>query len=596
MGLFHSKYKSKSLTSAVGLLLLLITIFALTPATLAQSRRKIIIKQADSLLTNKDIPGVQRLIGNVILTHENIVLTCDSAWLHSNSNMVDAFNNVHIVSNDTLDMKAQHINYNSENKMAKARFDVILTDPSLTLTTDSLDYDMENNIGYYNYGGKVIDSTTILTSTIGQYYSQLNDVFFKEDVVAVHENYTIYSDTMKYNTELGIVKIIGPTRIIGDSTYIYSEDGWYDTNTKISQLEKNSILKRGETQMQGDFIHYDDHGASGFAKGNVIINDFKSKIIVAGHHVTYNDFSQNAVVSDSALFIIYDKGDSLFLHADTLFTMPDTSATDAKIIKNYHQVRFFKTDLQGACDSLVYFSKDSTIQLFNEPIIWTQENQMTGDFIEIVNKKAEPTEVHIQNNAFIIQQVDSTLFNQIKGKNMIGYIKENQLYLVDVDGNGQSVYYPADDKGVFGINHAESSNIRLYLAKNKIQKINFVTTPTGFMDPIQTTEETSNELEGFDWKDAIRPKDQLQIFSILDHPSRMPLKPIVEALPPLEEMKINQQESESCEEEEEQQQLIIEKGTEETIIPQREKPTPKKITEEHKPSFIKKDSELKIIK
>ncbi len=547
--IFRKQRLKISLTHTVGLLLFMGFMQAQEADAQQKSRRRIDVDYADYAISSKTvIPNAQRLIGNVRLLHEGVVMTCDSAWHYSDRNVVDAFGNVHIVSNDTLHMYASYINYNSDLSLAKARHNVSLTDPSMTLTTDSLDYDMANDIGYYNFGGKIVDSTNVLTSIIGRYYTQTKEVFFKDSVVVVHEDFTIYSDTLKYNTETEVAHIVGPTRIIGDSTYIYSENGWYNTKLKISQLQKNSILKRADTQMQGDTIYFDDNDASGWARGNVIINDFKNQVIVAGHNATYNDFSQNALVRDSALFILYDESDSLFLHADNLFTMPDTTEADAKIIMCYNDVRFFKTDIQGICDSLVYFSKDSTIHLHTEPLLWSNENQMSADFIEVINNTVPPNEVILRNNSFIIQQVDSTKFNQIKGKNMTGYIRDNQLYLVDVSGNGQSIYYPSDENGVFGINSAESSNIKLYLAKNKIQRINFVTTPTGVMDPLQLIETGFSNLDGFNWRDAIRPKNKYQIFSDKEpYPTRMPLNPIREQLPPihvlkkLEEMQQSQQ-------------------------------------------------------
>jgi len=521
----------------VGLLLFIFLITTtLFSSAQGKAKKEIHIEDADYLLYDQSVAeNAQRLIGNVKLSHQNMVLFCDSAWFYSTSNSADCFGNVHIISNDTIDMYSNFLNYLGDEKMARASGNVVLKDPKLTLTTDSLDFDTENQTGYYTTGGKIVDSTNVLTSIIGTYYAQLNEVFFRDSVKLVNEDYVMTSDTMKYNTKIAIAYIIGPTHIIGDSSYLYSENGWFDTQKNISELLKNSTIRRGDSQLQGDYIYYEDNTGKGKANGNVVINDFKNEIIIAGNKATYNDFTKFATMTDSALFIQYYNNDSLFLHADTLMTMNDTSAVDAKLVITYNNVRFFKSDMQGICDSLVYFSKDSTIQLYKDPVIWSDISQLTADFIEMINNDVPPNEVHLKENSFIIQELDSMKYNQIKGKDMVGFIDStNNLYRINVNGNGQSIYYPEDDKDYIGTNKAESSNIVLYLEKNKIKRISFLTSPVGKMNPLLEEISPETRLEGFLWKGNERPLNKLDIFrdkSGSPLPSSLPQSEINNQLP-----------------------------------------------------------------
>jgi len=529
--------KNISLTRMVGLLLFIFLITTtLFSSAQGKAKKEIHIEDADYLLYDQSVAeNAQRLIGNVKLSHQNMVLFCDSAWFYSTSNSADCFGNVHIISNDTIDMYSNFLNYLGDEKMARASGNVVLKDPKLTLTTDSLDFDTENQTGYYTTGGKIVDSTNVLTSIIGTYYAQLNEVFFRDSVKLVNEDYVMTSDTMKYNTKTAIAYIIGPTHIIGDSSYLYSENGWFDTQKNISELLKNSTIRRGDSQLQGDYIYYEDNTGKGKANGNVVINDFKNEIIIAGNKATYNDFTKFATMTDSALFIQYYNNDSLFLHADTLMTMNDTSAVDAKLVITYNNVRFFKSDMQGICDSLVYFSKDSTIQLYKDPVIWSDISQLTADFIEMINNDVPPNEVHLKENSFIIQELDSMKYNQIKGKDMVGFIDStNNLYRINVNGNGQSIYYPEDDKDYIGTNKAESSNIVLYLEKNKIKRISFLTSPVGKMNPLLEEISPETRLEGFLWKGNERPLNKLDIFrdkSGSPLPSSLPQSEINNQLP-----------------------------------------------------------------
>ncbi|HNW50379.1 MAG TPA: OstA-like protein [Prolixibacteraceae bacterium] len=530
--------KSESLTISVRLLLCFFFMVCVIESSAQQKVKKTItIEKADYLVYDQTVASdAQRLIGNVKISHRNMVLFCDSAWSYQTTNSVDAFGNVHVITNDTVHMYSNMIHYNGNLSMAEARGNVILKDPKLTLTTDSLDFDTKEQVGYYNNGGKIVDSTNTLTSIIGRYYSQNNELFFKDSVKLVNKDYVMNSDTMKYNTKTEIVYIVGPTHIIGDSSYLYSEDGWFDTRKKQSELLKNSTIRKGDTQLQGDYISYNDFSGNGIARGNVVINDFKNSIIIAGNNSSYNDFSQNAFITDSALFIQYQNNDSLFLHADTLYTQPDTSALNQKMVIAFHNVRFFKKDMQGACDSLAYFSKDSTIQLFQDPILWAENNQLTADYIEVINKSVPPSEVRMNQNSFIIQEIDSLKYNQIKGKNMVGLIRGSKLYQINVSGNGQSIYYPADKKSYVGMNKAESSNIILYLNQNRINRISFIKTPVGTLSPLMSQVSPDSQLPDFKWRGAERPINKLDIFRNKNGhpiPLQLPQSEIKKTLPPV---------------------------------------------------------------
>ena len=532
--------RNTSLSVTIRLILLLAITFLTIQSHGQQKSKKVIqIDHADKLLNDEQfIKGAQRLVGNVVLIHKETIMKCDSAWKYTNTNVVDAFGHVHIISRDTINLWADFIKYNGDNELAKARKNVTLTDPELTLTTDSLDFDLNQEIGYYNYGGKIVDSANVLTSQVGRYYTKLNEVFFTKDVKLVNEEYTIDTDTMKYNTNTEIVTFEGETTILGDSTYVYSTNGWFNTQTNELELNENSTIRRGDTQIQAKYIFYNDNTGDGDAHGNVIINDYANKMIVLGNKAEYDDFEKYALVTDSAMWIQYYENDSLFLHADTLYTMPDTAAEGQKLLITYHHARFYRTDIQGACDSLIYFTRDSTIQLYNDPVLWSLENQMTADFIEFINKSEPPNEVYLTNNSFIIQEMDTSKYNQIKGKNMVGLINGESLYRVDVNGNGQSIYYPADEKGFIGVNKAESSNIILYLAENQIKRITFVGSPVGVMNPLLEVVPADTQLPGFNWRADERPVNQFDVYSNYDkskNPTILPETDLINKLPTIDE-------------------------------------------------------------
>ena len=503
--------------------LFLVTVIALfslqsyTPQNQQPKKRKIILEYADTWMHNENIVAdAQRLIGHVRLRHQGIIMTCDSAYLYADKNIVDAFGNVHIVQGDTLNLYGKYINYNGDIKMAKVRRDVKLVNKTITLTTDSLDFNMNTNIGYYNHGGKIVDTANVLTSRIGRYYADRDLFFFKDSVKVTNKDFVMHADTLEYLSKKERVLIVGPTTIEGtkEKGKLFSKSGWYDTQTNISELYKDSRLERNDQILEGDTLYYNKNTGDGKAFHKVKLTDLKNHTVITGKRAVYNEISDKAMVTDSALFMQYSEKDTLFMHADTLRSIPDTALAkkDQKIFLAYYGVRFFRSDLQGQCDSLAYQMKDSTIEMYHDPVLWSQNNQMTADVVKMTTHENAPDIVQMENNAFIISEEDSAKFNQISGKNMLGYIRNNNLYKVEVNGNGRSIYFAKDDNNYIGLNRVESSNINIYLTDGHINNITFITRPDAKMLPLDDVNTDETMLQGFKWRPEERPRNRFDIF------------------------------------------------------------------------------------
>jgi lipopolysaccharide export system protein LptA len=459
----------------------------------------------------KIVANAVRLTGDVRIRHKEVLMWCDSAYWYDGTNRVDAFGNVHINQGDTAHLYAEMIYYDGDRSFARAIRNVRLVNKSTTLYSDTVDYDLIQNLGYYDDNGKIVDSTNVLTSKIAKYYVNKDIVYFYRNVVGKNEKYSLNSDTVKYDTKTGIFYIQGPTTIKDSANTVYSEDGWYNSRTGEAKLLKNPEVYNDKQWMKGDVIDYDRNKGYGKAKGVIEIFDKENNIIVRGRDAWFEEKTETAFITDSAEFIMINDGDSLFLHADTLKTISDT-IPDEKIVKAYFGVRFYRTDLQGKCDSLVYFSRDSTVQFFNQPVLWSDNHQMSADYIEMKNKKPAPDEVKLVQNAFIISQQDSVMYDQVKGKNMTGYIIDQRLNKIFVDGNGQTIYYASDKENIIGLNRAESGKINIQFKDGKIFRISFLGKPEGKLTPIPQLTAGDRRLADFDWKDKIRPLSRKDIF------------------------------------------------------------------------------------
>lgn len=456
----------------------------------------------------------QVLLDSVILTHDGATMYCDSAYLTEATNSFEAFGNIRVVQGDTLFLYGKKMYYNGNNKLLEIRKDVRLeNDKDMTLFTDSLNYDRVANLAYYFDGGMLVDKDNELTSFWGQYQPSLKLATFRDSVKLVNERFTMYSEVLKYQTETKIANIVGKTTIVSDSGTIYSTNGWYNTVTEESLLLDRSIIvsKDGSQTLTGDSIS--KKGPIGEAFGNIHLQDTLKKVILKGNYGLYNERTSFAMATDSASCIEYSQGDSLYLHADSLFLITDTLIKNSREVRAYNNVRFFRSDIQGVCDSMIYRSQDSALYLYKEPILWNENQQIMGDTIEIYLNDSTIEKAHIKKYCFAIQDIDSLHYNQLKGREMQIFFNNKQVRHVLVEGNAESIFYPEEeDKTMIGMNQTESSYLSMDFRDRKIEKIKLWTQTSGTLTPLPDLKPDMMTLRDFQWFDYIRPLNKDDIF------------------------------------------------------------------------------------
>ncbi len=452
-------------------------------------------------------PDMQILKGNVRFRHDNAILYCDSAYFYQKANSLDAFSNVRIVQGDTLFVYGDFLYYDGNMRMARLRHNVRMENRKTTLTTDSLNYDRNSNLAYYYTGGKIVDPENILTSVWGQYSTTSNDALFKTQVKLTNKNFTMDSDTMKYNTRSSIANIVGPTHILyQNETDIYSKKGWYNTaKEQMMLLDRSKVAHKDGKTIVGDTIFYDKISKYGESFVNVEMVDSVKKNTLYGDYVYYNENTETGIASDSALLVDWSGKDTLWVHADTLHTFKD-SIYD--VAKGFLNVRIYRNDIQGLCDSLTYTSRDSVMNMYGEPVLWAEKNQLSGEFIQAFTKNQKVEKIHIQRNAIAIQKEDSLYFNQLSGKEIIAHIDSGALKKVDINGNAETIYFPRDDSDstLIGINKTESSFVVMHMKNKKVERIVLTTATTGVMYPLLQLSGGDLFLKNFFWLDEQRPK------------------------------------------------------------------------------------------
>jgi lipopolysaccharide export system protein LptA len=493
---------------------LVIILTFLSILAMAQQPRKIKLIQADIMAYNKALgEGVQRIIGNAIFEHDGAYLYCDSAHLNDATNSMKAYSRVHIKSSDTLNLYGDSLYYSGDTKIAEVFDNVKLIDNKTVLTTDKLVYDRNTGIAFYLTGGHIVNEQNTLDSRRGYYHTNSKDFFFREDVVLVNPDYVMNCDTLQYNTQSKISWFRGPTTIKGEETDIYAENGWYNTITDISEFNENARVKNGDQVLTGDSLYYERKNGYGQAFRNIQVTDTVQNIIVTGQYALYDKTQGYTLITIKPEALFIEESDTLFMHADSLWATFD-SAQKTKEVFAYYHTKFFRTDIQGMADSLIYSFADSTMRMLGDPVLWTDENQMTSDTIHIVSGNEEVKKLYLLNNAFIISSDTlGTGYNQIKGRNMTGHFTENELYRIDVEGNSETIYYVREEDGTLtGINKAFASNMSIRLKDRKIKQIVYIQKPTAVLHPEGELGPTELILKNFRWLSDRRPMKREDIF------------------------------------------------------------------------------------
>jgi beta-lactamase class A/lipopolysaccharide export system protein LptA len=457
------------------------------------------------------MPDAQRLIGDVQFRHDDITMTCDSAYFHGNTNTLDAFSRVHITQPDGTTVDGDFAKYQGDIKFAEIWGNVVLEDVDATMKTQHLYYDLNTNIAYYMVGAQIFNKGNDMVSQTGYYHRNINKFYFKKEVVLHTPDYTILTDTLDYNVLTKVADFVGPTRIVNEKDTIFCELGWYNTNDTVALFRKNAWIKSGSTTVNADTLYYESISGNGRAFGNIRITDTANDIILHGHKGEYNNMTEKGWLTREAMLVMAGKEDSLFLHADTLRSAVDT--TGFKITTAYNKVKFFSKDMQGMCDSLSMSLYDSVIRMYQMPVLWMQDNQMTADYIEIETEKQQPKRMNLLDKAFIAFEEDTVGFNQIRGKKIVGLFRgENELYRINVHDNSESVYFVKDGDFITGVNKAAGPDIVIRLENKQVQEITYIGATEGATIPPIEFNSSELTLTGFNWWAKHQPRDKHEIF------------------------------------------------------------------------------------
>ena len=451
--------------------------------------------------------------------HKGADLWCDIAIFYSQENRLRAIGNVRLQQGDSIEMNSAKLDWNGDTSLAKAWESVDLTDGKMTLTTDTLYFDREKQVSYYNSGGKVVDSVNVLTSKIGTYFTELKKVQFKSDVHIDNPEYIIDSEQLDYYRVSKNAYMYGPSTITGEEYKIYCERGFYDTKIEQGYGIKNTRIDYNNKIIVGDSLYFDKTSEFASATNNIQITDTINDGVIRAHYAEVFKAKDSVFATKRAVSVSLVEQDSLYMHGDTLMV---TGKPESRILRAFRNAKFYKTDLSGKCDSIHSEEKTGITQLIRNPIMWNVENQITGDSIHLISdlETEKLDSLKVLENAFIISfdTIGKVGYNQAKGKDLFGKFIENELKIFDLVKNTEVIYYMYnDDDELIGIDKTICSKIRLLMANNDIEDITFFVNPDGDIFPDKDLPLESRKLKGFVWRGDERILNKDDIFDEEDN-------------------------------------------------------------------------------
>lgn len=472
-----------------------------------------------------------RLFQNVELNDSKTIIHSDTLYYYVEDRRALLFTGVDI-SDQKITIVADSVEYLSLQDKAYFYDNAALTDGDMYVTADKMDYDFRANVGTYEGNGEMTSNNSLLKSDKGWYDANTNDVRFEDNVYVEDSTYEIDTDRLLYNLDSKKAIFNGPTTIVSEGSEIQSSSGFYDQENDIISLKGESTLNDGPQFLKADSLYFEQETGWGFAFGNVFWEDTSQQIILECNALRYNQDSSAIVAFDNLVFQQVIDSDTLFLIADTLETQTrssvkqdstqensvqkdstqensiqkDSTQENSSLYLAYPNVKLYKSDFQGVCDSLSYQSLDSVFRMYMNPIVWFDSTQLNADTIFLTTENQDPSEIQLKRNAWIVNENQLGIYNQLKGNNINGLFNNGDLSDIIIKQNAESIYFAQDSaKAYIGVNKASCPDMKILFEESEIQRIKFLGESVSKFEPMQKIDPFSYRLDGFRWQNGLRP-------------------------------------------------------------------------------------------
>ena len=530
---------------------------------IAEAFGNIHINDADSVHTYSQYlkyfgdTKLAQLRKNVKLTDGKGVLTTDSLDYDVSAH-IGSFKKGGKVVNQKTTLTSEEGFYYADTRDVYFKKNVKLVDPEYRLATDTLLYNTDSQVATFLAPTTIDDGTTRIYTSDGNYNLKTGQGNFGKRSIIQDSTQTIVGDILAFekktgqfegrgnvvykDTAQGVVLISNhlfgnrnkksllatekPVMILkqeGDSIYVAADTLFsglmrdLDSLQKIyghqkdtiivadSMMAKKGIISKNVIPVVDSTVALLDTAMKKMAEAKVLNTDTlisKEKIIAHPDSIAVITKKKDSVVVPLKDILAKARQDSIKARTDTL-----------RFFTGFHHVRIFSDSLQAVSDSMYFSSVDSVFRLYQSPVVWSKENQITGDTMYLFTKLRKPYRLQVFEKGLAINRIEKENYNQVKGRTINGYFKDGNIDNIRAKGNAESIYYAQDeDSSYIGVNRTTADMIDMYFVNKELKKVVFRSDVKGKTVPIKEADNTFSKLPEFKWWDNRRPKTKSELF------------------------------------------------------------------------------------
>lgn len=524
---------------------------------IAEAFGNIHINDADSVHTYSQYlkyfgnTKLAQLRKKVKLSDGKAVLTTDSLDYDVGAH-IGSFKNGGKVVNEKTTLTSEEGFYYADTREVYFKKKVNMVDPEYRLATDTLLYNTETQIATFLAPTTIDDGKTRIYTSDGYYNLKTGQGNFGKRSIIQDSTQTITGDMLAFekksgrfegkgnvvykDTAQGVVLISNhlygnkdkksvlatekPVMIIkqeADSIYVAADTLFSGLQKDLDSLQKVFHQQKDTVVIKDSVIHIRDSGVI-----NTILPSAKDTIITAEKNdmeaVTKKSSKESAKTSSTNITANPATKDSVNAKSPTALTQLQQDSIKAKtdtlrFVMGFHHVRIFSDSMQAVSDSMFFSAVDSVFRLFQSPVVWSKENQITGDTMYLYTKQRKPERLYVFENGLAINRIEKENYNQLKGRIINGFFKEGNIDNIRAKGNAESIYFAQDeDSSYIGVNRTSADMIDMYFLNKELKKVVFRNQVKGKTLPMRDNNSEFSKFPEFRWWDNRRPKTKFELF------------------------------------------------------------------------------------
>lgn len=531
-----------------------------------------LIDAKSAVLTTSMGREYREIKGPAQFLHDNTLILCDSAVWDTQANIVDAIGHVKIIQKNTT-LYSDNIKYLADQSLAQVRGNLVelVDNEGGRLRTNFIDYFTKDSIGmFYNGGCLMNKDSSFIESSNGYYYAKEDRFLFQMKVEMQSDTVLMKTDSLAYLAKENRAVFLTKTLAWQGDGFLMAKGGWYDRNNEYIHFSNDVYIKTKNNEIWAKEIDFDRKTGNAKLEYDVQVLDTAQSAIILADRVNYTSKPESIVLEKEpsiALFTVENEvRDTLFFSADTIIyqtrlhkdvdssvitiskqrrdlskrdpiteiysslkakasllnkTNSDTVNVDTltvnmdtvkvKFLTAFKNVKFYRSNIQGVCDSLQFNSLDSLIRLYKEPIIWNENKQLSADSIQVILSGRKLKKAELNSSAFVVMQEDSSHYDQVKSADIIIFFEDGKLSKFDALGSASVLFFFEEDSVLTTMNEKECKALSATMLDNKIHRVRYFENINSNAYPLFNLPDNKQKLKGFKWADEKRPKNRYDV-------------------------------------------------------------------------------------